>query len=176
MIIETPRLRLRPMIDADLEPFLAMAADSQVMRYVSPTPIPRASAEAAAKHYARQLETKGYGYWAIDARVGPSFAGIILLQDVKDTLPFAPAIEVGWLLPRAHWGKGYATEGGRAALDYGFSALKLDEIVALTAAVNVPSRRVMERLGMTHDPHDDFDHPDVLGTALQRCVLYRMQR
>ncbi len=100
MIIETPHLRLRPLTDADMEPYLAMAADPEVTRYVSPAPIPRASAEAAATHYRRQLATKGYGYWAIEVNGCASFAGIILLQDVKFTAAFTPAIEVGWLLPR----------------------------------------------------------------------------
>jgi hypothetical protein len=85
MIIETPRLRLRPVTDADMESFLAMAADPEVTRYVSPAPIPRASAEAAANHYRRMLETKGYGYWTIEVNGGASFAGIILLQDAKFT-------------------------------------------------------------------------------------------
>jgi len=107
---------------------------------------------------------------------GSSFAGIILLQDVKFTAAFTPTIEVGWLLPREHWGNGYATEGGRAALDYAFTTMKLAEVVALTAASNISFQRVMQRLGMTHDPHDDFDHPHTPGTSLQRCVLYRMQR
>ena len=173
MIIEAPRLRLRPLTDADMEPYLAMAADPEVTRFVSPAPIPRASAEAAAIHYRRLLATTGYGYWGIDVNGGPPFAGIILLHDVKIAAAFAPAIEVGWLLPREHWGNGYATEGGRAALDYAFHTMKLDEVVALTAAANIASQRVMRRLGMTHDPRDDFDHPLTLGTTLHRCVLYR---
>ena len=175
MIIETARLRLRPLTDADMDRYLIMAADPEVTRYVSPSPIPRAHAEAAAKHYRRQLETKGYGYWAIEVKGGSPFGGIILLQDVKFTAAFTPAIEVGWLLPREHWGNGYATEGGRAVLDYAFTTMKLAEIVALTAAGNIPPQRVMQRLGMTHDPHDDFDHPHALGTPLQRCVLCRIQ-
>jgi RimJ/RimL family protein N-acetyltransferase len=175
MIIGTPRLRLRPLIDADLEPFLAMVADPEVMRYVSPVPIPRASAEGAFHHYRQLLETKGYGYWTIEVNGGAAFAGIILLQDVNFEAAFAPAIEVGWLLPREQWGNGYATEGGRAALDYAFATLKLAEVVALTSAENMRSRLVMERLGMTYDPADDFDHPHALGTSLEHCVLYRLQ-
>ena len=97
-------------------------------------------------------------------------------RNVRFTAAFTPAIEVGWLLPREHWGNGYATEGGRAALRYAFTVMKVDEVVALTAASNIPSQRVMQRLGMTHDPNDDFDHPQTLGTPLQRCVLYRSRR
>jgi RimJ/RimL family protein N-acetyltransferase len=152
-----------------------MAADPEVTHFVSPTPISRAYAEASANHYRRQLETKGYGYWAIEVKGGASFAGIILLQDVKFTAAFTPAIEVGWLLAREQWGNGYATEGGRAALDYAFSTMKLNKVVALTAEGNLRSQRVMQRLGMTHDPRDDFDHPDAQGTRLQHCVLYRIQ-
>lgn len=163
------------MTDVDMEPYLTMAADLEVTRYVSPTPILRASAEAAAIHYRRMLETKSYGYWAIDVKGGTSFAGIILLRDVTFTAAFTPAIEVGWLLPREYWGNGYATEGGRAAIVYSFTTMKLSQVVALTSASNVSSQRVMQRLGMTHDPRDDFDHPHALGTSLQRCVLYRIK-
>ncbi len=98
--------------DADMEPYLAMAADPEVTRYVSPTSIPRASAEAAATHHRGMLETKGYGYWTIEVKADASFAGIILLQDEKFTAAFTPEIEIGWLLPREHWSNGYATDGG----------------------------------------------------------------
>jgi ribosomal-protein-alanine N-acetyltransferase len=175
MIIETPRFRLRPLTDSDMEPYLAMWADPEVTRHVSPSPVPRAGAEAMAKYYSRHLDTKGYGYWAIDVNGGASFAGIIMLVDVNFAAAFTPATEVGWLLPREYWGRGYATDGGRAALDYAFTTLKLREVVALTAASNIPSQRVMQRLGMTHDPQDDFDHPQLSGTSLERCVLYRIQ-
>lgn len=176
MTIETPRLRLRPLADADMEPCLAMLADPEVTRYVSPVPIPRSSAEAALNRYRQFLAIKGYGYWAIEVKGGAAFAGVILLQDVNFAAAFTPAIEVGWLLPHEHWGNGYATEGARGALDYAFTTMKLDEVVALTAAANIPSQRVMQRLGMTHDPADDFDHPHTLGTWLERCVLYRIKR
>jgi RimJ/RimL family protein N-acetyltransferase len=172
MTIETPRLRLRPLTDTDVEPCAAMLTDPDVMQYVSPDPKTRQTAEEGVAHYRQLLATKGFGWWAIDVKDGPAFAGVILLKDVG----FKLAIEVGWLLPRAHWVNGYATEGARAALDYAFTAMKLDEVVALTTAVNVSSQGVMQRLGMTHDPADDFDHPQLLDSPLRRCVLYRMSR
>ena len=90
---------------------------------------------------------------------------------------FTPAVEVGWRLASAHWGHGYATEGAKAALDAGFTQLGLDEIVSFTVPTNTRSRRVMQRLGMTHDPPDDFDHPRIAeGHALRRHVLYRLSR
>ena len=152
IIIETPRLRLRPWIDADVAPFIAMMTDPEVTRHVSPATIPRASAEAAATHYRLQLETNGYGWWPIDVKDGASFAGVIMLDQVKFKAAFTPAIEVGWLLPRERWGSRYATEGARAALHHAFITMELSEVVALTAASNIPSQRAMQRLGMTHDP------------------------
>jgi RimJ/RimL family protein N-acetyltransferase len=175
MIIETARLRLRPWTDEDIEPWIAMATDPEVMRFVVPEPLTRAAAERAATHYRRELESNGYGWWPIDVNGGASFGGIILLQDVAFAAAFTPAIEVGWLLPREQWGNGYATEGARAVLDHAFNTMKLDEVVALTAAGNLPSQRVMQRLGRTHDPVDDFDHPHLPGNALQHCVLYRLK-
>lgn len=174
--LETPRLRLRPLIDADIEPWVAMFTDPAVMQFVSPAPLSRQTAEAAFAHYRQLLATKGYGWWAVELKDGASFAGVILLEDVGFSAAFTPAIEVGWNLLPAYWGNGYATEGALAALDYAFTVLKLDEVVALTAAGNVQSKHVMERLGMTHDPADDFDHPQLPGSPLQRCVLYRMRR
>jgi RimJ/RimL family protein N-acetyltransferase len=91
--------------------------------------------------------------------------------------PFMPAVEVGWRLAPRYWGQGYATEGARAALDYAFGSLGLDEVVAFTAEGNVRSRRVMERLGMHHDTADDFDHPRLPeDSPLRRHVLYRVSR
>jgi ribosomal-protein-alanine N-acetyltransferase len=154
-----------------------MFTDPAVTEYVSPVPLTREVAEAAAAHYRAVLAAKGYGWWAIQVKDGASFAGAIMLQDLEFPAAFMPAIEVGWALPRASWGLGYATEGARAALDYAFTDLNLDEVVSLTTAANLPSRRVMERLGMTHDLVDGFDHPQLPPDhLLSRCVLYRMKR
>jgi ribosomal-protein-alanine N-acetyltransferase len=87
---------------------------------------------------------------------------------------FTPAVEVGWRLARSAWGHGYATEAGRASLAFGFDAVGLEEIVSFTSVANMRSRAVMERLGMTHDPGDDFDHPELPeANRLRRHVLYR---
>ena len=88
-------MRLRPLTDADMEPYLAMAADPEVTRYVSPTPIPRAGAEAAANHYRRQLETKGYGYWAIEVNGGapPEAASALTLTGPSPNSINGPSLE-----------------------------------------------------------------------------------
>ena len=90
---------------------------------------------------------------------------------------FTPCVEVGWRLAREHWARGYATEAASKALAHGFGPLGLDEIVSFTAVGNLRSRRVMEKLGMTHDPADDFEHPNLAaGHPLRRHVLYRIRR
>ena len=90
---------------------------------------------------------------------------------------FTPAIEIGWRLASLHWNKGYATEGARAVLDYAFKQLKLDEIVSFTVPHNLASRRVMEKIGMHHNPNDDFDHPKLdQNSPLKRHVLYRIAK
>jgi RimJ/RimL family protein N-acetyltransferase len=94
-------------------------------------------------------------------------------------LPFAPAIEAVWRLAPAYWGRGYALEAARAAIEDGFGRLRLAEVVAYTTDDNRRSRQVMERLGMIHDATEDFDfvHPrSPQGHPPRRCVLYRLRR
>lgn len=171
--LETPRLLLRPWRDADVEPWVAMWADADVMEFF-PWTFDRAQAEGMAARMRTRLETDDYGWWILEVKGGPGFAGIIELQDVPFEAHFTPALEVGWLLLPGQWGRGYATEGARAAIAFAFDELHAAEVVAMTAIPNVRSRRVMERLGMTHDPADDFDHPQVeAGHRLRRHVLYR---
>jgi ribosomal-protein-alanine N-acetyltransferase len=105
-----------------------------------------------------------------------SFIGVIGLGVVAYEAPFTPAFEVAWRLARPYWGRGYATEAARDALDYGFDKLALGEIVALTVPADRRSHQVMERLGMSCAPEDDFDHPRVADGPLRRHVLYRLRK
>jgi RimJ/RimL family protein N-acetyltransferase len=99
------------------------------------------------------------------------------LKDIAFTAPFTPAVEIGWRLAFEYWEQGYATEGAMAALKFGFEVLDLPEIVSIASVQNRRSRAVMERIGMHHDPKDDFDHPRVApGHPLQKHVLYRIKR
>ncbi len=171
--LETARLTLRPWRDSDLEPWIAMGADPGVMEFF-PSPYDREQASALAGRMRERLTEDGYGWWIVDVKGGAAFAGIVCLQNVPFEAPFTPALEIGWRLTRPHWGHGFATEGARAALAFAFDRLGAAEVVAMTAAINVRSRRVMERLGMTHDPRDDFEHPRIEpGHRLRSHVLYR---
>jgi RimJ/RimL family protein N-acetyltransferase len=117
---------------------------------------------------------RGYGLWAVERKDTERFIGYVGLWPATFPAHFTPAVEVGWRLAADQWGHGYATEGARAALDYGFDTLGLDEIVSFTSARNLRSIRVMERLGMHRDSADDFEHPNVPDGPLRAHVLYRI--
>ena len=124
-----------------------------------------------------RLEEEGFGLWAVEVVGGAPFIGFVGLSVPRFETHFTPCVEAGWRLSRENWGRGYATEGALAALAFGFDTLGLDEIVSFTAPGNVRSRAVMERIGMTRDPQDDFDHPSLPeGHPLRRHVLYRIAR
>jgi ribosomal-protein-alanine N-acetyltransferase len=174
--LRTSRLLLRRWRDDDREPFAALNADPVVMEHF-PAPISREESDAFVDHIERGLEERGWGLWAVEVPGTAAFIGFVGLNPATFDAPFTPAVEVGWRLAREHWGYGYATEGARAALDFGFDTLALDEIVSFTTHGNVRSRRVMERLGMHRDPADDFDNPNVaIGDPIRPHVLYRLER
>lgn len=148
-----------------------MNADPEVMRYF-PAPLDRRGSDELADTLERAIDADGFGFWALE-RDDEGFIGFTGLRRVPAGIPPSPAVEVGWRLAREHWGQGLAPEAARAALAYGFGQLGLTEIVSFTAEINLPSRRVMEKIGMTHDPERDFDHPRVpADSPLRHHVLY----
>jgi RimJ/RimL family protein N-acetyltransferase len=173
--VRTARLLLRQWRDDDYEPWARLNDDAHTMRFY-PAVLDRAASDALADRFAARLAEQGWGLWAVEVLDGDSFIGSVGLNAPTFDAHFTPAVEVGWRLLPAYWGEGYATEAARAAVDFGFARLGLDEIVSFTTTANQPSRRVMERLGMTHDPADDFDHPALTGWPLRRHVLYRLRR
>jgi ribosomal-protein-alanine N-acetyltransferase len=166
-------LVLRQWRTEDREAFAAMNADPVVMRHF-PATLTREQSDALVDRIASGFAAHAYGLWAVEVPDVAPFAGFIGLMDVPFEAHFTPAVEVGWRLARAHWGKGYAPEGAAAALDYAFGPVGLPAVVSITTPANLPSRRVMEKLGMHRDPADDFDHPRVVEAALRRSVLYRL--
>lgn len=180
--ITTARLRLRRWHDSDRDAFAAMNADPIVMEHF-PGTLDRAASDAIVDRMRSHWEAEGFGLWAIEAldvegSLGfAGFVGFVGLARPSFDAHFTPAVEVGWRLARHAWGHGYATEAAREALRFGFETVALEEIVSFTVPANTRSRAVMERLGMTHDPADDFDHPRLpAGHPLRRHVLYRLPR
>ena len=174
--METERLRLRRWKAEDCEPFARLNADARVMEFFSKTATREAS-DAMAERIERGFAQHGFGLYALELRETGEFIGFTGLAVPEFDAPFMPSVEIGWRLAFEHWGRGLATEAARAALRYGFEELGLTEIVAFTVPANKRSWRVMEKIGMTHDPRGDFDHPKVPeGSALKRHVLYRARK
>jgi RimJ/RimL family protein N-acetyltransferase len=174
--LRTSRLLLRQWRDADFELFAALNADPEVMRY-SPAPLTRGESDEVARRASEVIAEHGWGLCAVEVIEGAPIIGFVGLAEPRFEAHFTPAVEVGWRLAYEHWGHGYATEAASAALAFGFDEMRLEEIVSFMSVINERSRRVMERIGMTHDPTDDFDHPlRSHGDPLRRHVLYRERR
>lgn len=115
-----------------------------------------------------------FGLWAIEVPGVTELAGFVGLSVPDFVAHFTPCVEIGWRLAVQHWGKGYATEGALAVLDYAFTSLQLREVVSFATKENMASRRVMEKIGMIHDEGGDFVHPNLPeGHPLRPHVLYR---
>jgi 3-dehydroquinate dehydratase/shikimate dehydrogenase len=174
--LTTSRLILRQWQDSDLAPFAVLNADPRVREFF-PTLMNREESDRSARLISDHITRCGWGFWAASLIETGEFIGFIGLEDVHFQAHFTPAIEIGWRLKFDHWGKGYATEGAKAACTYGFEALQLDEIVSFTVVQNMRSRHIMEKIGMHHNPKDDFDHPKLpADSVLKRHVLYRLSK
>jgi RimJ/RimL family protein N-acetyltransferase len=175
MILSGARVSLRPWREADRAPFAAMNADPRVMEFFV-TRLDRAGSDAMIDRIGAHFDLHGFGLWAVEVPGVAPFIGFTGLAVPRFEAPFVPCVEIGWRLAADHWGRGYATEAARLALDHGFATVGLREILAFTAVGNRRSRAVMERLGMRHDSVEDFDHPLVPdGHPLKRHVLYRAE-
>jgi len=177
--LPTERLLLRRWRPADREPFAAMNADPEVMEHF-PGRMTRAESDAFVDRIEAGFAERGFGLWAVEVtepgEQQGQFIGFAGLSVPSFDAHFTPAVEVGWRLARPAWGHGYASEAARRALAEGFGRYRLAEIVSFTSTTNVRSQAVMRRIGMTHDPADDFDHPRLdPASPLYRHVLWRIR-
>jgi RimJ/RimL family protein N-acetyltransferase len=175
-MIKASRLILREWRDSDLDAFAALNADPRVREFF-PSVLTRAESAASIERMRAHAAEHGFGFWCIEVPGVADCVGMCGLANAYFEAPFTPCVEIGWRLAHEHWGHGYASEAAQAALDHGFLTLHLPEIVAFAVVANARSRRVMERIGMTYNPADDFDHPALPpGHPLRRHVLYRALR
>lgn len=175
-----PRLLLRPWRADDVEPFVALNADPEVMRHY-PAPLSRDESLATLDRLRAHFESHGFGLWAVELAAQPGLLGFVGIMrpsfTAHFTSPAQPCIELVWRLQRSAWGHGYASEGARLSAAHAFTVLGVDEVVAMTVPANTRSRAVMQRLGMQRKPEDDFEHPRLPeGHPLRRHVLYRLSR
>ena len=171
--LTTSRLVLRRWRGEDRLPFAAMNADPQVMEHF-PSMLTREQSDLMIDRIEAHFDERGFGLWTLEVTGTGEFIGFTGLSTPRFEAPFLPAVEIGWRLARPAWGQGYATEAARSALRFAFEEAGLDEVVSFTTVGNLRSRAVMERLDMTRDPTEDFDHPMVPdGSPLRPHVLYR---
>lgn len=174
--LRTERLLLRQWRDADRQPFAVLNADPEVMEHFPATLTPEQSDEFVDR-MRDHLDRRGWGLWAVEVIETGEFIGFVGLWPAGfDPFNSEEQIEIGWRLARSAWGHGFATEAARAALRHAFGVLELSEVVSFTAATNLRSQAVMERLGMSRDRFSDFDHPRIPeGHPLRRHVVYRIR-
>jgi RimJ/RimL family protein N-acetyltransferase len=172
--IHTPRLLMRRWRDCDREPFAAMNASPDVMRYF-PKTMDRIASDASIDRIEALFDQQGFGLWALEVADTGDFIGFTGLNPMPEGVPGAGGMEVGWRLTQRAWHHGYATEAGKAAVNVAFNGVGLDEVWSMTAVLNEPSQAVMRRLGLTLDAH--FDHPRVpVGHRLRPHVAYWLGR
>jgi RimJ/RimL family protein N-acetyltransferase len=172
--VNTDRLLMRRWRDCDREPFAALNADPETMRFF-PAVLDRAASDALVDRIEARFDELGYGLWALEIRATGEFIGFTGLNPMPDDVPGAGGIEVGWRLARHAWHRGYATEAARAAVGAAFGGAGLAEVWSMTAVLNEPSRAVMRRLGMTQVA--TFDHPRVpAGHPLRPHVTCHLPR
>jgi RimJ/RimL family protein N-acetyltransferase len=173
-VLATERLVLRGWTDTDKAPFAAMNADPRVME-LFPSVLSADESDALIARTMQAFRDLGYGLWAVERRNDRALLGFVGLAAPAWEAAFTPCVEIGWRLAFDAWGRGYATEAGWAVLEFAFERLRLNEVVSFTTVRNYRSRAVMERLGMSHDPADDFDHPGLpTGHPQRPHVLYRL--
>lgn len=169
--IETDRLRLRRWREEDLEPYARICADPEVMRYMTgggDAAFTREQSEEQVERFIRRWEEHGFGLWAVEEKYSGAFIGRIGLMRQDDWLEGKHKTEVGWLLDRAFWGRGLATEGARSSLYHGFEELGLERIISIIQPANLASRRVAEKVRMTLRGETRWRGHDVVWYAVDR--------
>jgi RimJ/RimL family protein N-acetyltransferase len=158
ILLETPRLRLRRFVPADVDRLVELDSDPEVMRYITfgaPTSRERYETEILPRWFALYATSPLLGYWAAELLDGGGFVGWFHLR--PDRIDEGEQ-ELGYRLRRSAWGQGYATEGGRALVAHGFERVGAARISARALRANRGSRRVMEKCGLAYEC--DFVYPE----------------
>ena len=175
-IIETERLILRTWESEDAEALFNINQDTKLVEWLGNSmTMEQVKNFIVAKN--NQAEKYGYTLWATELKEAGELIGFIGLNYISWEAPFTPAVEIGWRLGSRYWRIGCATEGAKAALDFGFNKIGLEEIVSFTVPANNRSRKVMEKIGMNRDFNGDFTHTKLpTDHPLSKHVLYRKQK
>lgn len=171
--IETNRLFLNRCSLADRDEYLRISADPEVMRYF-PSPISAADAERYLDLVDRHFDERGYGLWAVNHR--DDCIGFVMVLTVTFDCPVVNKPEIGWRFATRAWGQGFASEAAAAVLQFMFTETNESEIVSFTTEKNLPSEKVMQRIGMKRRVDLDFDHPKVAGWWGAPHIVYSLQK
>ena len=162
--LETDRLKLRGFRNEDFDEFAELCADAEVMRFIGGKPVDRLEAWRQFAFHVGHWELRGYGHWVVEEKSTGRLVGRVgFLNPVG-----WPAFEIGWTLKREFWGKGYASEAARRALQYGFNELDKPHIISLIHPENKASIHVAERLGETVEGKTELFGHDVLIYGIDR--------
>jgi RimJ/RimL family protein N-acetyltransferase len=143
--LETERLHMRPWQAADFDAFAAIMADTDVVRYLTGTPLSRADAWRSLAASIGQWYLRGYGTWAVERKADRMLIGRVGIIHPEGW----PGVEVGWTLGKPYWGQGYASEAAMAAIDYAFITLPLERVISIIHPENLASQKVAARVGET---------------------------
>jgi RimJ/RimL family protein N-acetyltransferase len=174
IIVETKRLILRTWKNEDAEAYFQINQDPKVTEFLA-GPFTMDNIYDFISRMIAQGDNHNYTLWAACLKETGGLIGFIGLNYTDWEFPFSPAVEVAWRLGSQYWGKGYATEGAKASLDYGFKKCRLNEIISFTVPINSRSIRVMEKIGLKRDLNSDFAHPKLSADhRLSQHILYRL--
>jgi RimJ/RimL family protein N-acetyltransferase len=162
--LETERLLLREWRESDFETYAGICADPDVMRYLGGKPYSRLEAWRHMAYVVGHWQLRGFGHWAVEEKASGRFIGRLGFQDPEGW----PAFEIGWTLAKESWGKGYATEGAREALEYAFTRMDRSHVISLIHPQNSASIAVAERLGETLEGETSVMGIDVLIYGITR--------
>lgn len=172
--IKTKRLMLRDPEESDLQAFRLMNRDARVMEFY-PNTLSDSETDSFYERIKKEFSECGYGLYAAEIKDVGEFIGYIGFHRATFEAPFTPCVEIGWRLKYDAWGRGYATEGAKACLEYGFNTLKLERVYSFTSKLNLRSENVMKKIGMSRIA--EFSHPDIdENSTLCEHVLYCMAR
>jgi RimJ/RimL family protein N-acetyltransferase len=175
-ILETRRLILRTWEETDADSMTEINQDPRVCEFLAGMRN-RELTSADIKLWQEHQAEKGFSLYAVELKESGQMIGFLGLYTPRFVAHFTPTVEIGWRLSSQYWNKGYATEGANVVLDFAFSQIGLSEVVSFTVVNNKASRRVMEKVGLHHNPKDDFDHPMLAkDSPLKAHVLYRLSR
>ena len=170
-IFISERLGFRGWKETDIDALFSINSNDKVMQYFPSKPNLKET-KAFIIRMQKMYAINKYCYFAVEILATKEFIGFIGLCEQTYEIHFNPSIDIGWRMHPSFWGKGYATEGAKACLKYGFNQLNLDKIVAIAPEINTPSIKVMENIGM--QKVEEFKHPLLKDNPeLQTCVLYQ---